>query len=188
MGRQIQVSLSEDTISTLNTLARSSGKSLSGYVAGLIQSSISDLDTSDIPSEDESQTFNEGTISIRIDGEVGAFVKEKASEYGISNAQFVKNLIKSGGNIYQFEISTQDIGDYMAELNSLITAVTSMIKIVNRTGGNPMKQDAEKMVEYLNEIRVLMRKQLDTSYSNRKQIQRNVEKHIRKEISGKETK
>ncbi len=126
----------------------------------------------------------DNVLRIRIDPELIDMVKTNSEKLGISAAAYVNQIIRNGnGKMYTLELVTDDISEYTAEIHSVAHAASSMINVIEKTGGDYYAQDIEAMKGYLSEILILMRKQVATSYTNRKKIARQAQKKISKILS-----
>lgn len=123
-------------------------------------------------------------LQIRIDKDLEDMVKTNSEKLGISAAAYVNQIIRNGnGKMYTLELVTDDISEYTAEIHSAAHAASSMINVIEKSGGDYYAQDIEAMKEYLSEILILMRKQVATSYTNRKKIAAHAQKKILKILS-----
>lgn len=183
MSKVIKATLTDEQATKASILAKKNGLSLSAYIHSLIK--LQDLgDTTAVESiiDDEASSEPEKAV-VKLSGDYARLLRQKAEENACTASQYVKKLLLNGGKIYNLEVVTEDIDNYIAEIDRIATSVNSMVRIINSTGGEVMKQDSERMVQYLQDIKDLMHKQLQTSYSNRRQVQSKILKKLNKEIS-----
>lgn len=169
--KRIYLSPTEEQFKQIEEAAANSNITIAAYCTALVLSSLNENPPYDSLTD---RGYEHRNRRIPLTSDEAFTLREKASSLGLSDVAYLRKLIFTKDfNI--LDISSTDIDSYIAELHPLIDSINSFVSLIKRSDDNSIyKQDIDKLVGMLNEIKTLMKKQLSTSYSNRKKVYRDM--------------
>lgn len=165
--KRIYLSPTDEQFMQIEKAAANANTPIAAYCTALVLSSLNENSHCDHRIDKECEHRNR---RISLTSDEAFTLREKASSLGLSDVAYLRKLIFTKDfNI--LDISSTDIDSYIAELHPLIDSINSFVSLIKRCDSNNIyKQDIDKVSAMLNEIKTLMKKQLNTSYSNRKKV------------------
>ncbi len=188
MNKVVKTYLTEDTSEKFNQLCKAKGISVSSYIGELVTGALNEAGDLTGENDEDDSEISRGSIHVHLSDKDAELLSDKAKKIGISPTAYVRRLIKNN-DLMIYDISTDDVRDYIAELHGVTVALTSMVNLIKRSGkGEIFAQDVEAIKKYSKEIVLLMNKQVAATYTTRKQIIREELKKIKKDKSTMPTK
>ncbi len=176
----VKAYVSEEVSDSLAKVAKTNDKSVSSYLSDLITQALTDAgEITEVPDDSDTGLIKD-KIHIYLTGSDALLLTEKADRLKITPTSYIRMLNRSS-DLTIYDIETDDIRDYIAELHSVVTSLTSTVKLIKKSGkGEVYEQDVAAIKGYADEIKKLMNKQIAATYTTRKQVIKDVTKKARK--------
>ena len=163
--RRINLSLSEEQYEMIVQQAAKNKIPPSAYCTALVMKEI--INTDEYETIDKDTSVNKAVKTIRLSDEDAFTLSEKASQLGLSSVAYIRNLIHTKDFVVH-DIVTDDITEYINEVHKVVASIQSLISMIRREGkGKVFESDVKELLKTSAEIKILMRKQLQSTYSNR---------------------
>lgn len=186
MSKLTKVYLPENIAEAVIKEAYTEQLSVSSYITSILAEELKDvIDENETETENETDNNEEQTTSLLssrvvLTGEDAIKLKEKAAKLGISPTAYIRNMVYTK-DFRIVDFTTDDLEGYLADIHSLINAITSCINLSKRYSGMLQPQDVELIKNNLNKMIKLAQEQIVISLNDRKSVYKKMMKKAKED-------
>lgn len=182
--KKISVLVDQETYDAIKEVTQRNRLPMSAYLTRAIKSSLKEeegIDTYNKEDPEEDGDSKKRKASVIFDEDASAILKQKATEQGLSERAYLRNLIVTK-DFKVYRIQTDDIEDIISEVHSAISSLSSTVGIIKKQGkGEIFKQDVERIEKDSEEIKTVLNKIVRNLYSTRRSTKNKLVRKLERE-------
>ena len=179
---KVELRLPEDLFLVIEQEAKEYGLSVPRYISMFLKEKYEDVVLLDDEGNPDPDLETGRRKNYKLDPEDVTIIKEEAKKLGVSDIAYLRKLIRTN-TFVNLEIVDDDLIDYLARIGELTTAGTSLVNLIRKQGdGQVHTQDIDRMLTILEDVKQLANEQVKLSYSNRKNIYKNMVSKLKKSM------
>ena len=184
MAKQMLLRLPDDLYQKIKKTADYKQLSVNRFIVSALSENIAEAgeEQPDVSVDTGSLEEAGKIITYRFPKSYGALVRQKASQLGLTDTAYLRQMIRSK-DFKRIDYSLDDLWENMSQSQKLIDSVVRFVDFINTSGkGQVFEPDIRKILSLLEDIKALHKKQIQLAHSNREKVYRKMIRKIEDEL------